>query len=89
MKHSRALALSGAALFVALATPSYAQPAMPGQQCQPAVADPSMYGNCRLRIVQGNEVCRCAILPRSLRPTARISGRDSDVTGSLGAYDAR
>jgi hypothetical protein len=43
-----------------------------------------MYGNCRLRIVQGNEVCRCAILPRSLRPASRVSDQDTGITGSVG-----
>jgi hypothetical protein len=50
---------------------------------QQAVRDPSMYHNCRLRIVQGQEVCRCAILPQALRKTNRMTDRDDMSTGSL------
>jgi hypothetical protein len=64
MKRSHALALSGAALFLGFAAPSYAQTLRPGPVCVPAVANPSMYHDCRLRIVQGQEVCTCAIAPR-------------------------
>jgi hypothetical protein len=86
MKRSHALALSGVALFLTSATSSYAQAVRPGQQCEPAVANASsMYGNCRLRIVQGAEVCRCAILPQALRRMNQTSDRDSAVTGSIGA----
>jgi hypothetical protein len=83
MKRSHALALSGAALFLALSTPSFAQSVRPGQQCVPAVVDPTMYHNCRLRIVQGQEVCRCAIRPQALRQ--RLQDEDGTVTGSIGS----
>src|SRR4051812_15297769 len=85
MMFSRTLALSGTALLIALSAPASAQSLRSAQQCEPAVANPSLYGNCRLRIVHGNEVCRCAILPRSIRPTARVSDPDAAVTGSIGA----
>jgi hypothetical protein len=78
MKRLHTLALSGLALFLASSTASFAQAVRPGQQCVPAVADASMYGNCRLRIVQGQEVCRCAILP-----LARRTIRDVTITGSI------
>ena len=87
MKRSHALALSGAALFLAVGSPASAQILGPGPQCIPAVANPSMYGNCRLQIVQGQEVCRCAIRPQALR---RMDDRTSErkqtdaVTGSIG-----
>ena len=71
MKRSHALALSGVALFLASSTSSYAQAVRPGQQCMPAVANASMYGNCRIRIVRGQEFCRCAILPQALRNQCR------------------
>jgi hypothetical protein len=79
MKRSHALALSSAALLLALSAPSYAQVVRSGQQCVPAVADPSLYCNCRLHIVRGEEVCRCAILPQALR---RLN-QDVTATGSL------
>src|SRR3712207_5882282 len=86
MKRSHALSLSGAALFLALASPSYAQSLGSGQQCVPAVANPSMYRNCNLRIVQGQEVCRCAVRPQALRSLDRLGDRDQSdaVTGSIG-----
>jgi hypothetical protein len=67
MKRSHALALSSAALLLAVSTSSYAQAIRPGQQCVPAVADPSLYRNCRLHIVRGQETCRCAVAPQALR----------------------
>jgi hypothetical protein len=79
MKRSHALALSSVAFLLSLSTSSYAQAIRPGQQCEPAVADPSMYHNCRLRIVRGQEVCRCAVLPQALR---RLN-RDVTSTGSI------
>src|ERR687898_77473 len=79
MKRSHALALSSAALLLALSIPSYAQVVRSGQQCVPAVADPSLYGNCRLHIVRGQEVCRCAVAPQALRNL----NRDVTATGSL------
>jgi hypothetical protein len=78
MKRLHTLALSGLALFLVSSTASFAQAVRPGQQCVPAVANVSMYGNCRLRIVQGQEVCRCAILP-----LARRTIRDVTITGSI------
>jgi hypothetical protein len=78
MKRLHTLALSGLALLLVSSTASFAQTARPGQQCVPAVANASMYGNCRLRIVQGQEVCRCAILP-----LARRTIRDVTITGSI------
>src|SRR5215218_8332406 len=84
MMRSYALALSSAALFLALGTPSDAQSVRTGQQCVPAVADASMYRNCRLHIVQGQETCRCAIRPQALRRTDRIGDQDDAVTGSIG-----
>src|SRR3712207_1756152 len=87
MKRSHALALSGAALFLAVGSPASAQSFGPGPQCIPAVANPSIYHNCRLQIVQGQELCRCAIRPQALR---RMDDRTSErnqtdaVTGSIG-----
>jgi len=86
MKRSHALALSGAALLLAVGSPASAQILGSGPQCIPAVANPSMYHNCRLHIVQGQEVCRCAIRPQALR---RMDDRTSErsqtdaVTGSI------
>ena len=79
MRRSNALALSSAALLFSVSTPSYAQAIQPGQQCVPAVADASLYRNCRLHTVRGQEVCRCAIAPQALR---RLN-RDVTATGSL------
>src|ERR671920_2134624 len=84
MKRSYALALSSAALFLILGTPSDAQGIRIGQQCVPAVADASMYRNCRLHIVQGQETCRCALRPQALRRTDRIGDQNDTVTGSIG-----
>ena len=90
MKRSHALAWSSAALFLAISTPSYAQNFRAGQQCVPAVADASVYQNCRLSIVQGQEVCRCAIRPQALRRIDRQRAQDADeaVTGSIGSRPA-
>lgn len=90
MKRSHALALSSAALFLAISAPSYAQTFRAGQQCVPAVADASVYQNCRLHIVQGQEVCRCAIRPQALRRIDRQRAQDADeaVTGSIGSRPA-
>ncbi|SCY83658.1 hypothetical protein SAMN02927923_02525 [Microvirga guangxiensis] len=82
MKRSHALALSAVTLFLASSAASQAQVVRPGQQCQPAVADASMYGDCRLRIVRGEEVCRCAILPQALR-SQNPQDRDNLATGSI------
>src|SRR5918998_270434 len=79
MKRSHALALSSAALLLALSTPSYAQAVRSGQQCVPAVADASLYRNCRLHIIRGQEVCRCAVIPQALR---RLN-QNITTTGSL------
>jgi hypothetical protein len=83
MKRSHAIALSSAALFLTIASPSHAQSLKAGQQCVPAVANSSMYQNCRLRVVQGQEVCRCAIRPQALRQ--RLQDEDGTVTGSIGS----
>ncbi len=82
MKRSYALALSAATLFLATSAVSHAQVLRSGQQCQPAVANPSMYGNCHLRIVRGKEVCRCAILPQALRRSGP-GDRFDLTTGSI------
>jgi len=85
MIRSRALALSGAALLAVLSSPSSAQSLRSGMQCVPDVPNVSMYHNCRLQIVAGGEVCRCAIRPQALRRTDRIRNQDQDdaVTGSI------
>jgi hypothetical protein len=88
MKRSHALALSGLALFLASSATSHAQAIRPSQQCQPAVANASMYGNCRLHIVRGAEVCRCAILPQALRRLSR-EDRDAVATGAIGTRAAQ
>jgi hypothetical protein len=90
MKRSHAIALSSAALFLTIASPSHAQSLKAGQQCVPAVANSSMYQNCRLRVVQGQEVCRCAIRPQALRRIDRQSapGFDDTATGSIGSRAA-
>src|SRR5688572_13795896 len=82
MKRSHALALSAMTLFLASSAASQAQAVRSGEQCQPAVANASMYGNCRLRIVQGQEVCRCAILPRAQR-LLNLNDRSDTATGSV------
>src|SRR4028118_2076225 len=71
MNCSHALALSGAALLLALSTPSYAQVVRPGQQCIPAVADPSLYRNCRLHMVRGQEAGRGAAALQLAPPMVR------------------
>ncbi len=86
MTRSYTLASSSAAFFLAFGTSSDAQSIRTGQQCVPAVADASLYHNCRLRIVQGQETCRCAIRPQAQRRMDRPADSDLDdtVTGSLG-----
>lgn len=89
MKRSNALALPSVALFLASSVSASSQTIRTGQQCVPAVSNPSMYHNCRLRIVRGNEVCRCAILPQAQRQVNRMDRQnDRDVigTGSLGNF---
>ena len=90
MLRSYALALSGAALLLTLGTPSYAQTIGARQQCVPAVADASMYHNCRLRIVRGQETCRCAIRPQALRRMDNLNDADRGITatGSIGSSPA-
>ena len=83
MKRSHALALSAMTLFLATSASVQAQMPRSGQQCQPAVANASMYGNCRLRIVRGEEVCRCAILPRALRNVNRMDDGRVSSTGAI------
>jgi hypothetical protein len=46
-------ALTGLGLLLACSTSAYAQNPMTGAQCVPMVANPSMYGDCSLRVVQG------------------------------------
>jgi hypothetical protein len=86
MKRSYALALSSAALFLTFGTSSDAQNIRTGQQCVPAVADASMYHNCRLRILQGQETCRCAIRPQAQRQMDQPADSDryDTVMGSIG-----
>ena len=86
MKRSHALALSAMTLFLATSASVQAQMPRSGQQCQPAVANASMYGNCRLRIVQGQEVCRCAIRPQARR--AVNQDVRAETTGSIGVPGA-
>lgn len=85
MKRSHALVLSGAAFFSVFSSPSFAQTIGSGMQCVPDVANASMYHNCHLRIVAGEEVCRCAIRPQALRRTDHIRDQDQDdiATGSI------
>src|SRR3712207_2970275 len=69
----RALSLAAAAglgILLLSSTASLAQGPARGEQCEPDVADASMYENCRLRKVRGTEVCRCAIVPPSRRVRA-------------------
>lgn len=85
MTRSRALVLSGATLLAVLSSPVLAQSLRSGIQCVPDVPNVSMYHNCRLQVVAGEEVCRCAIRPQALRPMDRIRNQDQDnvVTGSI------
>lgn len=85
MTRSHALALSGAALLALLSSPSFAQAMRSGMQCVPDVANASMYQNCRLRLVAGQEVCRCAIRPQAFRRSDQVRNQDQDVlaTGSV------
>jgi hypothetical protein len=87
MSRSHALALSSAALFLAFSAPSSAQSIAPGRQCVPALADTSMYHNCRLHMVQGQAVCRCAIRPQAMHRMDRLnsSNQNDAVTGSIGS----
>jgi len=71
MLRSHGIALAGLAALLLSSTSSSAQTMLQGEQCTPAVANPEMYHNCQIRIVRGNEVCRCAIAPRSIRGLAR------------------
>jgi len=87
MKRSCALALSAVSMFLTTSAVSYAQTLRSGQQCQPAVANPQMYGNCHLRIVRGAEVCRCAILPQALRRSG-YEDRGNIATGSISSSQA-
>src|SRR5215208_6487503 len=67
-------------------TGSSAQPARASRQCEPAVADQSIYKNCRVHIVQGHQMCRCAVVSG-----ARGSIDQSpkyDATGSLPSQDS-
>jgi len=66
MKHVRMLAAASLAVLAGSAWPAFSQSAIIGQQCVPAVANPDMYTNCHRRVVRGETVCRCAVLPRSL-----------------------
>jgi hypothetical protein len=77
------VSLGFAALFAS--SPSHAQTATPGAQCRPAVENQSMYHNCRLRIVNGAEVCRCRITAGALNrnPNAQPDS-DNMTTGSIG-----
>jgi len=85
MTRSHALALSGAALLALFSSPSLAQTTRSGMQCVPDVVNASMYQNCRLRIVAGQEVCRCAIRPQALQRSDQIRNQDQDAlaTGSV------
>jgi hypothetical protein len=70
-----------------VSSPSHAQMnAAPGAQCRPAVANGGMYHNCRLRIVDGSEVCRCRIAPSAVTRNSigEQSGRDGVAAGSIG-----
>jgi hypothetical protein len=65
MLRSHNLALAAFGLILASSTSSFAQ--VRGPACVPAVANPSAYQNCHLRVVRGEEVCRCEIRPQALR----------------------
>src|SRR4051794_19672875 len=84
MKQSHAVFLAGLAALLSTSSVAVAQVGRSGEQCRPAVADPEMYGNCRTRLVRGNEVCRCAILPQAARRVNQLDN-DRQVTGSVGA----
>src|SRR4028118_232041 len=75
MSHSHNLTFASLAVLLLASTSSQAQTARAGQQCVPAVGNPQDYGNCRLRIVAGDEICRCAITPQARR------------TGSINQFD--
>src|SRR5918994_7721490 len=77
MTSFHSVVVAGLAAFVFSSTASDAQPSRAGRQCEPAVANPSMYRNCHLRIVQGHQICRCAI-----DQSARY-----DTTGSIPSQD--
>src|SRR3712207_5898437 len=65
MSRSRNLALAAFGLLLASSTSSFAQ--VRGPVCVPAVANPGAYQNCQLRVVRGEEVCRCEIRPQAIR----------------------
>ncbi|PVE23656.1 hypothetical protein DC522_14490 [Microvirga sp. KLBC 81] len=77
------VSLGFTALFAS--TPSHAQTAAPGAQCRPAVENPSLYHSCRLRIVNGSEICRCRITAGALnRNLSAQPDGDTLTTGSIG-----
>ncbi len=98
MSRPHTLAWAGLGLLLASTTSSFAQTSAVGQICRPAVANASQYQNCRLRIVAGNEVCRCEIAPRAVtlrnpvvdnqESTRNISFNTGGVTGSVASGTA-
>src|SRR5215207_9128453 len=95
MTSFHSVVVAGLAAFVFSSTASYAKPSRSGRQCEPAVANPSMYQNCHLRIVQGHQICRCAIDQTKYDSTGSIPSQDnwfsalfrggSDSSGNTGS----
>jgi hypothetical protein len=72
MLRSHAPALAALAVLLASTAPSAAQTPAAGAQCVPAVANPQMYGNCRIAVAAGAATCRCEVRPQALRQPARL-----------------
>jgi hypothetical protein len=87
MSRSPGLALASLAVLLVSSTSAFAQ--LRGAQCTPAVANPQMYQNCRIQIVDGDEVCRCAVAPRSIRGTLRQDDNDRNGIGTITGTTSR
>jgi hypothetical protein len=93
MSRPYTLAWAGFGLLLASTTSSFAQISTVGQICRPAVANASQYQNCRMRIVAGNEVCRCEIAPRAVTLRNPVvdnqeSTRNSGFNNGVGGFNA-
>ncbi len=58
---------AGFGLVLLSSTGGMAQTTRQGPLCIPAVANPSIYQNCRLQVRSGAPVCRCDLVPMALR----------------------
>jgi hypothetical protein len=88
-RSSFSFALAGLTVFLTSSPVDAQRSYTPGAQCHPA-ANEAMYRNCRIRIVNGTEVCRCSVAPnaQTRRGPAQQSGDDNPTTGSVGTMGA-